>query len=172
MFKKGQTLGLNGIVVALVLFVVIAILALVFFQVNDSLITNLPSSSATTSNETVTLTVAGTSLSQSILPLFSITSSTVTNATGGEVVSTGNYTISSAGLIQATATSNYTNQAVNVTYTYNYQGDATGAYNSSVSMRDAGTNITSNMPLVGTVIIFGIIIAIIAVFFLRGRNAV
>lgn len=57
----------------------------------------------------------------------------VTNATGGEIVNSANYTFTSAGAIASTATSEYNSSNVNISYTYSHGDEAYESANLTIT---------------------------------------
>jgi len=78
------------------------------------------SDTITITNETITLVDgAGNSVATaSDCKARTFAATTLLNGSGGESISSGNYTLSTAGLLVASATSEYNNSATNISYTY------------------------------------------------------
>ena len=111
-------------------------------------------------NETINMTTAGNTpatLASVSKPILS--SAIVTNATGGEVLTAGNYTIS-GGLVQATASSTYKSLNVNVSGTYTYVID-TGYGASSTNLSQGFSNFFGNSTT-----FFSILAVVVVMIFL------
>lgn len=127
MEKKDQTLrskkGVLGLdtatafVIALLVLIVIAVVFIITLGSFSSLGTS-PGLADTghNDNETVVLNDTGLPLTVSDLRDISTSNEVVTNASGGEIIEDGNYTISAA--IITTVTSTYNNTNVNVSYDF------------------------------------------------------
>ena len=82
----------------------------------------------------------------------------VTNASGGEVISSGNYTQTNCNLASS-ATGGYNNTNWNVSYSVNYiDGTGWSAINSTEA---AGADIIDYLPLLFLAIIFGAILMVV-----------
>jgi len=154
--KKGQldTL-LTGFVIIAAVLVLLVLLIFVFGTVNEGLESTAVSNSVVNESGGY-INTTGYQLADGITGeprTFSVT--TVHNASDGAVITSGNYTISSGGLVtNASAT---TWDDVNITYTY---------YNNSISQvaaRDAQTNTTRAIPIVGILFIILAVGALITI---------
>ena len=101
----------------IVLAVVVSISAAILIGVRDARLTDLDV--ITTFNETITASDGGTDLTNTWAKAIT----TVTNATGGETIDSGNYTftigsVGGTGNIDWLGTSSYNSSSVNVTYTW------------------------------------------------------
>ena len=94
---------------------------------------------------------------------FSVT--TVTNATGGEIILPGNYTTTSTGYIKSAAAA-YNNTDWNVTYTYSYSGVACNV------TADLQTELADNTSIAGiilTISLIGIVLTVLIGIFVLAR---
>jgi len=101
----------------IILGIVVSIGAIVLIGVRDARLTDLDV--ITTFNETITASDGGTDLTNTWAKAIT----TVTNATGGETIDSGNYTftigsVGGTGNIDWLGTSSYNSSSVNVTYTW------------------------------------------------------
>jgi len=79
------------------------------------------------------------------------TLTTVTNASGGEIISSGNYTQTNCLIAFKGATTGYNNTDWNVTYTYTYSADT----NTSVAAGDLVTALSGGSAWVTILIVVG-----------------
>jgi hypothetical protein len=85
----------------------------------------------------------------------------VTNATGGELLTVANYSFSGV-TITANATSDYNATSVNVTYTVDYDSQGLIDTNNIIlNYTLSGTNITAQLPTVGTIIGIAILLTVL-----------
>lgn len=167
--RKGQS-GLEGVLTGFVfvaaVLVLLVLLVYVFGSVHEGLETTAQSNTVTNEsgayvNETG-YTLAGAS-STGEPRSYSIT--IVHNNSDGIIITSGNYTLSTAGVLtNATVT---TWEDVNVFYTYLNNS------NEQVAARDAQTNTTRALPLVGIlfiIIAIGALIGILIISLVGGRR--
>jgi len=157
MNEKGRISSLQNVVIALI---VIGIVIGIGFLVLEEFKSNLSENTATVNNETVSkvteagkyvaynYTTAGINCYNSFVPLV------VTNATGGEVIASGNYSYDSNGKIWA-VTATYNNTDWNVTYTYKYGGEACAGVSSTIT---ATRKVPTWLPLVVILLIVGVLL--------------
>ena len=152
------------------IFALIGIIAGVAVLINTEFLTTLPDSSVkfTVSNESLTIVDAETLaiLTNSNDPFGNYSGVSVTNATAGEYITVGNYSITSRGIIMQSGEYNAT---VNVTYIFErYTTQGNILQNSTLGI----ANITKQLPTVGTVIGVSLIVAVVVTlfFFFRGKR--
>jgi len=152
--KDRGVAGLNVLLSVIVMLFITGFLIMVFTilgaQIQDETYTAI---SGTTHNETLTTVVEGGEIldtNKYNYPSCSITG--VTNASGGEAISSGNYTTSSSGCIIYSAGGEYNNSDWNVSYTW------TAEQNNTAS----GVIFDTSDELSNTTDWFGIIIVITA----------
>jgi hypothetical protein len=166
--KKGIQLNQAfGAVLTLVLVAVLVIVAIVIFVSLSTSFTGTESSSVT--GESVTPTDAGVSLgatSNCSSGDFAFTN--VTNSTGGPAIDSGNYTLTSAGVL-TNLTSEFVDSSWTVGYTYTWGSEACTA---SENMTTEFGNYTSLIGLVGTIIFLGLVIGVLVASFVFGRREV
>jgi len=170
MEKKGQ-ISLNQapsvILIVGLVFLIMATIAFVGEKYQDSLSTT----TTTVNNETLTsVTEDGKYVSTIGACNFgSFTVVTVTNATGGEVIDSGEYTATaSTGLLASTGGS-YNNTDWNVTYTYASSGTACNVTN------DLQSEIASNVSIAGivlTISLVGIVLTVLIGVFVSYRRRI
>jgi len=156
MNEKGQIGTIQTIVITLV---VIGIILGIGFMVLEEFQSNLSENTATVNNETVSsVNSVGKYVSKNYTTAgidcyndFSVV--IVTNATGGEIIPSGNYSYDSNGKIWA-VTPEYNNTDWNVTYTYQYGEEACAGLESTIT---ATRKIPSWLPLVVILLIVGIV---------------
>lgn len=156
MNEKGNIGTLYGVIIALV---VIGIIVGIGFMVLEEFQSNLSENVATVFNETVSqphtpkyvaynYTTSGINCYNSFTPIV------VTNASGGEVIGSGNYSYDSNGKIWA-VTATYNTTDWNVTYTYQYGEEACGGVESTI---EATQKVPLWLPIIVILIITGIIL--------------
>ena len=172
--KKGIELSQAfGAILTLVLVAVLVIVGiLLFVSLISGPFANVTAS--TTTSESITPSMAGTAVNNATLCSFdNFAIITATNSTSGEVISSGNYTTTGAGLII-----NSTNMELGsvtsppwiVNYSYTWGSEACTA---SQAMVTQFATYPALVGLVGTIIFLGIIIGVlIASFVFGGRRAV
>lgn len=124
---------------------------------------------ATRANETLTtVTETGEYLAgYSACNFEGLSVTLVKNATGGETISSGNYTVSPNGLIVSKAGGKYNNTNWKVDYTYAYTG---AACNVTSSMQTEISNNTSIAGIVLTISLVGIVLSVLIGVFVLARN--
>ena len=160
--KKGIQLSQAfGAVLTIVLVAVLVIVAIfIFVNLSSSF---AGTSAVTVTNESVVPSTAGTAVSNSTLCGFGgFAVTTAYNTTTGDIIQSGNYsTDSSAGTI-TNLTSEFTEDAWNVVYTYTWGSEAC---TSSDNMTTEFGNYTSLIGLVGTIIFLGLVIGVLVASF-------
>lgn len=169
--KKGQLSLENApVIVALVglTFLVMATLALIgekygssidatdTYRVNNETIYNL-----TAVGNTTTGTKACNFKDFSVLYVINA------SATGGEVLTSPNYTTTAAGIIKSAGNGQYNNTAVKVTYTYSYTGVAC---NVTTELQENLSDNTSIAGIVLVVSLVGIVLSVLVGVFLGLRS--
>lgn len=172
MQKKGQlSLGDAPSVIMIVglVFLLMATIAYISYQYQSGFGAPL---SNTVTNETTssTVTAAGVRLSGAGNCNFqSLSIGSVTNSTGAEIITAGNYTTTSNG-IKSITNGLYNGTIWNVTYTYSYAGSYCNVTNSLNTQIDNNTSIAG---IVLTISLVGIVLTVlIGVFILVGRRRV
>jgi hypothetical protein len=171
MQKKAQlTMGDAPTIVLLVglVFLVMATIAFIGEKYGDSLDTD--NVAGTVTNETVTglNNTLGDLLSKSTLKNAECAITTVYNATGGQVVTSGNYTLSGCRIYGVAGTV-YNSYNVNVTYRYTYSASTIASNVTSDMNTEIGNN-TSIAGIVLTISLVGIVLSILIGVFLGIRR--
>lgn len=168
--KKGIQLSQAfGAVLALILVAVLVIIAIIIF-VNLSTSFSGTTSGVSVINESLTPTDAGVAVSTATLCGFQDFSvSNVFNDSQGLIINSANYSVdASAGTI-TNLTSEFTDSAWNVTYTYAWGSTACTA---SDNMITEFANYTSLIGLVGTIIFLGLVIGVLVASFVFSNKGV
>ena len=159
--KKGEIGNLQGIIFALVTIgLVLGIGFLVLEEMKNQSIDDYTTAIA---NETLTAVdetgkyVAYNYTTPSIPCFNGVTFSTVTNATGGEVIASGNYTTTTNGWIGSTG-GDYNDTDWNVTYSYAHGGEGCTAVGEAI---DATATIPTWLSIIIILLIVGILLAIV-----------
>jgi len=155
--KKGQLGDLVPIVTTLIvigLLIGSGFLIVEKFRDDDS----LSDTSATVTNESsVYINETGYTLTDASVTAFnSVAISSVYNNTDGVIITSGNYTVSSAGVITNASVTNW--EDVNVSYTYKY---GEGAWLGANNTIEALTTVPDLLGLVILLFMIGIILAIV-----------
>jgi len=167
--KKGQlSLGDAPTVVLLVglVFLVMATIAFIGEKYGDSVLTV---TSATATNESsayindTTYTLDSASLLGFASPVITI----IYNSSNGAIITSGNYTVSDAGILSNLTATNFDN--VNVTYTYSYTPETT-TYNVTTDLQTEISNNTSIAGIVLTISLVGIVLTILIGVFVGVRR--
>jgi len=156
--KKGV---MGEIIGVFVLILVISVLAGMTFLFTSQLKTQSKIKLADTAhatNEAGFINSSGYTLLNASLEDFSPTITSITNTTSGEVIPTGNYTLTGSTITNATAT-NFLSASINVTY--RYTGNYGTAYAAVNKTEIAGATIINYLPLLFLAIIFGAILAVV-----------
>lgn len=167
--RKGQV-GLNDapsiVIIIGLTFLVMATLAFIALKYGESFTSD---ETATVSNETLTtVTETGELLTGRTACNFeSLSVTLVKNATGGETISSGNYTVSTSGLISSKAGGKYNNSNWKVDYSYAYTGTACNVTN---SLQTEISNNTSIAGIVLTISLVGIVLSVLVGVFVLARN--
>ena len=115
-------------------------------------------------NETINLTTAGNipaGAQDRTRALITSSSLVVRDSTGGQIVTSGNYTLTGI-TIAASATSNYTGLDVNVSYTVTDESQGLSDSNSIIlNYTASATNTSAQFPTVGTIIGIAILLLIL-----------
>ena len=93
-------------------------------------------------------------------------------STSVNIINSGNYTVTGCYIsfdsVSAVDAGRYNQTLWNVTGTYSYKTDSL-AYNASGSVMESKSNISENQGLLGTIIIFSVIISLVVVaFYFKG----
>lgn len=129
--KKGQLQTLAPSIIALVLAATLLIVGLVMIQeLRDTDVVS-KANTATATHETLSTVIDGTgeTLAGASASACAVTTIAAINASGGEAIAAGNYSVASC-ILTAASSGPYNNTDWNVTYTYTY-GDET--YDSATS---------------------------------------
>lgn len=159
--NRGQIGGLPMAIMALVIAIFFLVMGMVVLQeIRDTPIVS-QDLSATTGNETITASSLGVTLTDSTLPGFADLSIVVVqNATGTEILSSGNWT-TNATAITSTTDAVWNATSWNVTYSYVYGGDAYTATNSTIAgLGEFGDQIDLIVIAVVLAIVIGILFMI------------
>ncbi len=175
--KKGE-IGINQIVGIIVIILVVGIILTIGLRIDDDLQRggDTTVSTITLANETTAtvVNITGTNVGEYTTTHNSgcaITVTSVTNSTGTPkiVIPSSNYTVSVCTITSTDASDGSTNELWNVSGSVTYSKDD-AAYNATNSVMEGKTNVSENLGLLGTVIIFGVIIALVVVSFAIGRT--
>jgi len=157
---------IGPIVSVFVLVLVIAILSGLTFLFVAQLKTNAMDTSdkatfTVTNESSAWLNNSGYTLDRANEPSFASVSITlIQNGSDGKTVTSGNYSISAAGVLTNASAVVWTN--VNVTYTYSaIASDARTAYESINDTEAAGATITTYLSLIFLAVIFGAILTLV-----------
>jgi len=151
---------MNAIVIAMSVTILVVIAALVIASITEnSVFTDIPTT-GTNTNETLTALNATVPQTLAIISTASDASCSVTsltNATGGEVIPTSNYTVVDADCtVVLIALSTYIDEDVNATYTYSYaSGTSLAGVNVTKVTSDFGsfvTNLIAFLAVIGTIL--------------------
>ncbi len=180
--KKGE-IGLNQLVGLIVIILVAGIMLTVGLRVDDELQKSVDTKTTTsTLTNGTTLTVVNTTGAYPGIwsPYMRNCALTVTFATnssgtssGIQEIGSGNYTVTGCLLAFTSLESDdadaYNNTKWNVTGSMTWAYD-TIEYNATGDVKEGKINVSENMGLLGTVIIFGIIISVVVVAFMIGKT--
>lgn len=159
--KKGV---IGPVISVFVMVLIISILSALTFLFVAALKTNVTDASATTSatvtNETgAYINETGYSLARNgVLGFRSPSITSVYNSSNATIVLSGNYTVSSTGVLTNASTTVWS--GVNITYTYTYISEPT-AYEALNETEAAGTTVVGYLPLIFLAIIFGAILTLV-----------
>ena len=164
--KKGQGL-VSGIIAGISALVILTIVTfLIISTMNGADL--IDSDTATTSQNGITFTDAGTDLTSCAAETNGVIGSiTVINASGGETIPSTNYTTSGCTLTTIGAGSVYNATSVNVSsYAYTYDADEQVSTDQMISNFTSGVNNVSNkLPTIllvaAVVILFGAIVLLV-----------
>jgi hypothetical protein len=149
-------------------FLVMATIAFIGEKYGDSIDTD--NVNGTIRNETkTTVNQAGDNLAVVNYKNVVCTATTVTNATDGFVISSGNYTLTSCNLKAVNGAANFNNTNWNISYTYLYSA-ATTASNVTGDLNTEIDNNTSIAGIVLTIALVGIVLTILIGVFLGIRR--
>jgi hypothetical protein len=166
--KKGQTSLNEAPIIVLIVgltFLMLATLAFIGSEYGESIKNTI---TATVNNETGAINSTGYTLDgASELDATSFSITTATNATGGETIASGNYTLSSSGVV--TNTTDEIWQDVNFTYTYSYTS-RTHAYNVTEDLQEEVEDNTSIAGIVLTISLVGIVLTVLIGIFVGFRR--
>ncbi len=165
MITKKKGIALNqafGAVLVVVLIAVLVIIAILLFDILGDTFVN---TAVTVTNESgAYINSTGYTLDNAAVCNFNTPVITIIhNASNGAIIPTANYTVSSVGVL-FNATAVFT-ESVNVSYTYNWGGDACVASDAMITQFAAYPAL---IGLVGTIIFLGLVIGILVVSFVFG----
>ena len=167
--KKAQTIsGLPNNILALVVAIIILVLGIVIIQEMRDVDTVTQAESSSYTNETLTTVDdgSGEDLACKTNPASVCSVTTVVNATGGEAITSGNYTVSSCTVTSAVGAP-YNNTNWNVTYSCTYGGTAWGSANESL----VGIgNFSEFIPIIVIALAASIVIGLILLGFAARRT--
>lgn len=168
--KKGQlSLGDAPTVVLIVgfVFLILATIAYIGEKYGDA--TDVDNTAGSKSNETITtVNQVGDKLAVSGYKNVVCTAGIVTNATGGGLINSANYTLTNCNL-KAVTTSNFNNTAWNISYTYTYSA-STVASNVTGDLQTEISNNTSIAGIVLTISLVGIVLSVLIGIFMAARR--
>ena len=169
MEKKGIQLNQAfGAVLTLVLVAVLVIIAVVIFV---SLQTSFTGTSDVTITNESGAYINGTGYTTdnaADCEFGAATATTVLNATNGITIASGNYSLSTAGVLSNLTATNFIDVLLSYTYTWGSE-----ACTASENMTTEFSNYTSLIGLVGTIIFLGLVIGVlVASFAFGGRKEV
>ena len=167
--KKGIALNQAfGAVLTVVLIGVLVIIAIFLFV---NLGTSLNTQAASVTNQTlVAVTDGGQSVNTTACGFNSLSGFQAYNATGGGLIPTTNYTITSAGLLTEIGNGGFNNTNWNITYNYLQGGEACTANNSMITQFATYPVLVG---LIGTIVFLGLVIGVlVASFVFNGRQGV
>ena len=167
--KKGQlSLGDAPTVVLLVglVFLVMATIAFIGEKYGDSVLTVTSASVTNESNAYINGTTY-TLDSASLLGFVSPVITNIYNSTNGVLITSGNYTISTTGILSNLTATNW--DTVNVSYTYSYTPETT-TYNITGDLQTEIGNNTSIAGIVLTIALVGIVLTILIGIFVGVRG--
>jgi len=149
-----------------------SILGLIQTDVDTDVVAeNTESSSETQDEETITNVTATSLTTCAALNEGSITSLTAINSSGGETISSGNYTYSGC-LVIATDDSEYIGEDWNLSYSFDYVVSS-WAYNNSQKAQEAQGKIFGKLPLVGTIVVLSLVLMLVlgvVAYFRQGQG--
>jgi hypothetical protein len=167
--KKGLTLADAFPAVLTIAVIAILFVALIYmFTVMQSVPANIARS---TTNETISPTTDGVNIGAvSACGSASYSILTVINSSTGPTIASGNYTLTSAGVLKnLTSTFRTERDAWNITYTYTDKGSTCSAASSFT------TQFAAQVPLVGlilTIVLIAIVIGVLVTsFFLKRKSS-
>lgn len=164
--KKGIPLNQAfGAILTLVLVGVLVIIAIFIFA---SLAPSLDNQATSGTNQTVTAVseTEGQVINSSACDLNGVTVISVNNATGDEVITSANYTVSDSGVILSTGNdARFNNTDWNITYSGLEGGDACRA---NKTMIEQFATYPVLVGLVGTIIFLGLVIGVLVASFVFG----
>jgi len=182
--NKAGMIGLNQVVGIIVLLLIAGIMLTVGLRVDDEMQSILDDESITFNvinmstianvNETPGTYIQNTTWDTSTLRRCSLTVIEATNRSGAPglaAFTANNYTVTDC-LINYTGGSGddkHNNTRWNITGSVTYYQD-TPRYNASESIMERKTNVSENQGLLGTIIIFGVIISVVTIAFMIGRT--
>ena len=157
----GMPQGLLTVLKWIIGLAVAALILVIMLIIFGNLVGNLGFGQESTAftNETITWTDAGVTPATAQGRVNGVlTNVIVTNKTGGEVISSGNYTIS--GVLISNTTSNYTD--VNVSATVSFDGRGKIDTDSVIlNYSQSAVNVSAQFPTVGTIIGLAILLLVL-----------
>lgn len=168
--KNKGIMGLDtakAFIVGLLGLVIVGVLTMVIFgALTDTTLVGPDTESGSVTNETgAYINATGYTLDKASETGFSSPAITAAyNYTDNTLIGSGNYTVSDAGVVTNTTTTNYDN--VSISYTYNYEttsNEEKVVNNASSGISDFFSNTSVWLSLLGVVIIILIIAAVVSV---------
>lgn len=155
---------MGPVISVFVMVLVISILAGLTFLFVASLKTNVVDttiSATTATDNNVYINATGYTLAgASDLEATGYVITLVKNATDDVTILSGNYTVSSLGVLTNASVTNWAD--VNVTYSYNRIAEShRNAYDSVVGTEDAGAGVVGYLPLIFIALIFGAVLTLV-----------
>ena len=158
--KNGQEL-LKAIGTAVAIVIISVIAALVIGSILDSSVFSVGDITGTNTNESLGVVTNITNVTMDILatqPSATCSLTTLYNSTGGEILTSGNYTFYTNCNLILTDASAYNGTALNATYTFSYVGPGSTIINVSDIKTLFGSFITGLLGFLG---IIGIVLGVI-----------
>ena len=172
--KKGNSAG-NELLGWIILFGLIGLIGAIFgliqSEVEDDVVDEMTSVYSASQN-LLNVTNAGITLTACSALSGKITSLSAVNSTGGETITSGNYTFNYGCTLTPTGSITYNNTNWNVSYSYNVT-ESSYAYNNSQKAQEAQGKIFGKLPLVGTIVVLTLILMLVlgVVAYFQNRNA-
>src|SRR3990167_2702374 len=160
--KKGVFGPVISMFMMVMIITIIAGMTFLFMSsLKDTTLDQMPSSNFYQRNETGWINTSIYRLNHSLALGFSDPVVVVASNASNVIITSGNFTVSSDGLIQNTSgNSNLYGAYINFSYTYNRITDL-NAYEKVNDTEDAGATVVDYLPLVFLALIFGVILTVV-----------
>ncbi len=165
MITKKKGIELNQAFSAVLVVVLVAVLVIIGIFLFDILGDTFVNTAVTVTNESgAYINATGYTLDNAAVCNFNTpVITTIYNASDGVVITSGNYTVSSVGVLSNITATNWAD--VNASYIYNWGGEACEA---SDNMITQFANYPALIGLVGTIVFLGLVIGILVASFVFG----